>query len=141
MNELSINTITVSGILSEFSIRKTARGEDCGNGKLVIITGYAPNGSANIQRFGFVAWDKQAREIARIPLESKIRIKGRLWLSRWQEHGTGKQLERLELIACNVTPISNLSEFPTRASAHKVSGMETARALLAPPSDPVKVSK
>lgn len=148
--EKSVNQVTLSGILSEVIVRKTAGGDPVANASLEVIDSW--DGERPRRQFlRLVCWRGLATKAAALPKAAKVRITGRLETASWQDKETGAKKYRVQIVAHSLAEISDLGEVPpaepskektanvaplrnrSARNSRGIGGIETASAILERP--------
>lgn len=109
MSEQSVNKIELSGFPSNVVLRKTSTGKDVANFSLKVVS-VDKQGKERAQFVSAVAWQGQAKRVAELPKDSRIRIRGHFTTASWNDRETGKRKYRLEVTCEELDPVAHLQQ-------------------------------
>ena len=107
MSENSVNKIELSGFPSNVVLRKTSAGREVANFSLKLVSSDR-HGKERAQFVNAVAWQGQAKRVAELPKDARIRILGHFTTASWNDKETGKRRYRLEVTCEELDAVAHL---------------------------------
>ena len=109
MSENSVNKVDLSGFASNVVLRKTSTGKDVANFSLKLVS-FDRQGKQHTQYVNAVAWQGQAKRVAELAKDSRVRILGHFTTASWADKETGKRKYRLEVTCEELDSVAHLQQ-------------------------------
>lgn len=116
MSENSVNKIELSGFAKNVVLRQTSTGKDVANFSLKLVS-FDRQGKEHAQYVNAVAWQGQAKRVAELQKDSRVRVRGHFTTASWSDKETGKRKYRLEVTCEELDAVAHLQQ-PVNQEEH-----------------------
>jgi single-strand DNA-binding protein len=107
MSENSVNKVELSGFVQSVVLRQTSSGKPVANFSLKVVH-VDREGKQHPQFINAVAWQGQAKRVAELPKNSRVRILGHFTTASWQDKQSGQKKYRLEVTCEELDAVAHL---------------------------------